>query len=139
MHEALKRSLLGSIGPARRYLMGVGTPGDLLRAIVRESICSTACFDAQRAQWAGDHPKWPALIKQAKYKIDAAPVDEACGCPCCREVISRAYLPAPFLAGEILVPGFLRQHNLWLYGELVRKARERPSSPASSQLRPRLA
>jgi len=125
MHEAL-REVAPRLDRARpRYLMGVGTPGDLVRAIgagIDMFDCVLPTRNARNGQAITRNG--PLSIKQAKYKIDAAPVDEACGCPCCRGGYSRAYLRHLFLAGEILVLRLLTQHNLWLYGELVKKARE---------------
>jgi queuine tRNA-ribosyltransferase len=125
MHEALSE-VAPRLDRARpRYLMGVGTPGDLVRAIgagIDMFDCVLPTRNARNGQAITRNG--PLSIKQAKYKIDAAPVDEACGCPCCRGGYSRAYLRHLFMAGEILVLRLLTQHNLWLYGELVRKARE---------------
>jgi queuine tRNA-ribosyltransferase len=64
------------------------------------------------------------VIKQARYKTDPLPLDPTCSCPTCSEGYSRAYLRHLFLAGEILVLRLLTEHNLHLYGQLVREARE---------------
>ena len=108
-----------------RYLMGVGTPRDLVVAIGAGVDMFDCVLPTRNARNGQALTRGGAIsIKQAQYKSDAAPIDEACGCPCCRGGYSRAYLRHLFMAGEILVLRLLTQHNLWLYGELVRKARE---------------
>jgi queuine tRNA-ribosyltransferase len=122
--------VLAEVAPALdrrrpRYLMGVGTPRDLLRAIGSGVDMFDCVLPTRNARNGQAITRSGAIsIKQAQYKSDAAPIDETCGCPCCRGGYSRAYLRHLFLAGEILVLRLLSQHNLWLYGELVRKARE---------------
>jgi queuine tRNA-ribosyltransferase len=122
--------VLAEVAPALderrpRYLMGVGTPRDLLQAIGAGIDMFDCVLPTRNARNGQALTRSGAIaIKQAQYKSDAAPIDEACGCPCCRGGYSRAYLRHLFMAGEILVLRLLTQHNLWLYGELVRKARE---------------
>jgi queuine tRNA-ribosyltransferase len=64
------------------------------------------------------------VIKQARYKDDLSPLDPSCACPTCAAGYSRAYLRHLYLAGEILVLRLLTEHNLHLYGRLMREARE---------------
>ena len=64
------------------------------------------------------------MIKQARYREDSRPLDPGCACPVCSAGYSRAYLRHLFLAGEILVLRLFSEHNLHLYGQLVREARE---------------
>jgi queuine tRNA-ribosyltransferase len=68
--------------------------------------------------------KGRVVIKQARYRDDRRPLDASCGCPACREGYTRAYLRHLFLAGEILVMRLFSEHNLHVYGQLVREARE---------------
>ena len=63
------------------------------------------------------------VVKQARYKDDPRPIDEACACACCAGGYSRAYLRHLYLAGEILCLRLLSLHNLHWYGELVAGAR----------------
>jgi queuine tRNA-ribosyltransferase len=63
------------------------------------------------------------VIKQARYKNDARPLDLECVCAACRGGFSRGYLRHLYLAGEILALRLLSLHNLHLYGELVAGAR----------------
>jgi queuine tRNA-ribosyltransferase len=123
-------AVLAEVAPALdrrrpRYLMGVGTPRDLLQAIGSGVDMFDCVLPTRNARNGQALTRSGAIsIKQAQYKNDPAPIDDACGCPCCGGGYSRAYLRHLFLAGEILVLRLLSQHNLWLYGELVRKARE---------------
>jgi len=123
-------AVLSEVAPALdrarpRYLMGVGTPRDLVRAIGAGIDMFDCVLPTRNARNGQAFTRNGALsIKQAQYKDDRAPIDDACGCPCCRDGYSRAYLRHLFLAGEILVLRLLTLHNLWLYGDLVRDARE---------------
>ena len=125
MHEVLEE-----IGPkldAERphYLMGVGTPYDLVRAIgtgIDMFDCVLPTRNARNGQALLKTGK--VVIKQARYKTDPLPLDPTCSCPTCSEGYSRSYLRHLYLAGEILVLRLLTAHNLRLYGQLVREARE---------------
>jgi queuine tRNA-ribosyltransferase len=125
MHRVVSE-IAPSLDRARpRYLMGVGTPRDLVHAIGAGVDMFDCVLPTRNARNGQAIVKGGVVsIKQAQYKTDAAPIDETCGCPCCRGGYSRAYLRHLFLAGEILVLRLLSQHNLWHYGELVRSARE---------------
>ena len=108
-----------------RYLMGVGTPEDIVNAVgagFDMFDCVLPTRNARNGQAITRDGR--ISIKQARYRDDAAPLDEGCGCPCCSAGYSRAYLRHLFLAREILVLRLLSEHNLWTYGELVRQARE---------------
>ena len=107
-----------------RYLMGVGTPYDLLHAIG----CGVDLFDcvlptrnarnAQALTWSGR-----VNMKQARHKRDESALDAGCDCPVCAR-FSRAYLHHLVRADEMLGARLLTQHNLWFYGALTRRARE---------------
>jgi queuine tRNA-ribosyltransferase len=108
-----------------RYLMGVGTPRDLLEAIeqgVDMFDCALPTRNARNGQAITRSGR--VVIKQARYKNDKLPIDPDCPCPACRGGFSRGYLRHLFLAGEILVLRLLSLHNLTLYGELVMGARQ---------------
>jgi queuine tRNA-ribosyltransferase len=108
-----------------RYLMGVGTPRDLIEAIA-SGVDMFDCVMPTRNARNGQLFTWGGEIKiaNARWKEDLAPVDEACGCPTCRGGFSRAYLAHLFRAGEILYSRLATLHNLWFYLELVRQARQ---------------
>jgi queuine tRNA-ribosyltransferase len=63
------------------------------------------------------------VIKQARWRDDARPIDEQCECACCTGGFSRAYLRHLYLAGEILCLRLLSLHNLHWYGELAALSR----------------
>jgi queuine tRNA-ribosyltransferase len=107
-----------------RYLMGVGTPEDLLSAIgsgVDMFDCVLPTRNARNGQAFTKRGR--ISIKQARFRDDRSVLDPDCGCPCCRGGYSRAYLRHLFIAREILVLRLLTQHNLWLYGDLMAHAR----------------
>src|SRR5699024_3702682 len=85
-----------------RYLMGVGTPGNILEAVARGVDFFDCVMPARNARhgrlftWSGS-----LNIKNEKYKLDTRPIDPDCGCPVCRRY-SRAYLRHLFAAGEML-------------------------------------
>jgi queuine tRNA-ribosyltransferase len=125
MHEVLGEvaSCLDAARP--RYLMGVGTPRDLVVAIgagVDMFDCVLPTRNARNGQALTQTGR--IVIKQARYKDDLSPLDPTCSCPTCTGGYSRAYLRHLFLAGEILVLRLFTVHNLSLYGRLVREARE---------------
>jgi queuine tRNA-ribosyltransferase len=107
-----------------RYLMGVGTPRDLLRAI-GSGIDMFDCVMPTRNGRNGQAFSWQGRVnlKQNKHHGVDAPIDPRCDCPVCR-TYSRAYLRHLITAGEILGSRLLAQHNLWFYAALMRGARE---------------
>jgi queuine tRNA-ribosyltransferase len=125
MHELLPE-VAPALDPARpRYLMGVGTPRDLVVAIgagVDMFDCVLPTRNARNGQALCQRGR--VVIKQARYRDDPSPLDPTCACPTCTGGFSRAYLRHLFLAGEILVLRLFTAHNLHLYGRLVREARE---------------
>jgi queuine tRNA-ribosyltransferase len=121
--------LLTELGPRMpserpRYLMGVGKPIDLLRAIG----CGIDMFDCvlpTRNARNGQALTWNGRVnlKQSRHRRDQNPVDPECACPVCR-TFSRAYLRHLFSAGEMLGPRLITQHNLHFYQDLTRAARQ---------------
>jgi len=107
-----------------RYLMGVGTPEDLLVAI-GAGIDLFDCVMPTRNARNGQAFTWQGkvTIKNARYRDDPLPLDPECTCSACRGGYSRAYLRHLFVAGEILALRLLSEHNLTLYGRLMREAR----------------
>jgi len=124
MHETLSQ-----IGPALdaqrpRYLMGVGTPRDLVLAIgagVDMFDCVLPTRNARNGQALTRNG--PVSIKQARWHDDPHPIDPQCSCACCSGGYSRAYLRHLYMAGEILCLRLLSLHNLHFYGELTAGAR----------------
>ncbi|MDJ0763972.1 MAG: tRNA guanosine(34) transglycosylase Tgt [Myxococcota bacterium] len=106
-----------------RYLMGVGTPSDLLCAIengIDMFDCVLPTRNARNGQ-AFVH-KGRINIKQAKYAEDKRPLEPGCSCPCCTR-FERQYLRHLFTVGEMLVSRLLTLHNLYHYGSLMAGAR----------------
>ncbi len=114
-----------TLDPERpRYLMGVGTPQDLLEGIehgVDMFDCVLPTRNARNGQALTRFGK--VVIKQARYKEDLSPLDPDCTCACCQGGYTRAYLRHLYQAGEVLVLRLFSLHNLHFYGELVRAAR----------------
>ena len=107
-----------------RYLMGVGTPRDLLRA-VGSGIDMFDCVMPTRNGRNGQAFTWSGRVnlKQNKHHGVQAPLDARCECPVCH-TYSRAYLRHLITSGEILGSRLIAQHNLSFYAALMRKARE---------------
>jgi queuine tRNA-ribosyltransferase len=121
--------LLGQIAPVMpadrpRYLMGVGTPTDLLRAL-SNGIDLFDCVLPTRNARNGQALTWGGRVnlKQARHRDDDSALDTRCDCSVCT-TYSRAYLRHLFKADEMLGPRLLSLHNLHFYGALMRKARE---------------
>ena len=106
-----------------RYLMGVGTPFDLL-AGVGAGIDLFDCVLPTRNARNGQALTWQGRVnlKQARHRVDESPLDARCECPTCA-TYSRAYLHHLVRCEEMLAPRLLTQHNLWFYGALMRAAR----------------
>lgn len=125
MHETLAL-VAHTLDPERpRYLMGVGTPRDLIDGVasgVDMFDCVLPTRNARNGQVLTRFGK--LVIKHARYKDDTSPLDPECACEACRGGYSRAYLRHLFLANEILCHRLLSLHNLHFYGELMRGARE---------------
>jgi queuine tRNA-ribosyltransferase len=121
--------LLQELGPRMpverpRYLMGVGKPIDLLRAI-GNGIDMFDCVLPTRNARNGQALTWNGRInlKQSRHRRDRGPLDPECDCPTCT-TFSRAYLRHLFAAGEMLGPRLVTQHNLHFYQALTRGARQ---------------
>ncbi len=106
-----------------RYLMGVGTPGNILEG-VRRGVDLFDCVMPSRNARHGHLNTWNGIIniKNAKYERDESPVDARCGCECCRS-FSRAYLHHLFKAQEMLGMRLAVIHNLYFYNHLLMEIR----------------
>lgn len=107
-----------------RYLMGVGTPLDLIICI-DAGIDMFDCVMPTRTARNGTLYTWQGKvsIKRTEYKEDLSPLDPECDCYTCRNY-SKAYLRHLFLSGEILSARLNSIHNLHFYFTLVQRARE---------------
>lgn len=106
-----------------RYLMGVGTPLDLILA-VDAGIDMFDCVMPTRVARNGTLFTWSGRIsiKRSEYREDSSPLDPECDCYTC-EHYSKAYLRHLFLSGEILSARLNTIHNLHFYLQLMKKAR----------------
>lgn len=107
-----------------RYLMGVGTPSNIIEGVAR-GIDFFDCVMPTRNARHGHLFTWDGImnIHNAKYQTDDRPIEEGCQCPTCRK-FSRAYVRHLLKAGEMLSQRLLVQHNLWFYNNLMVKIRE---------------
>jgi queuine tRNA-ribosyltransferase len=107
-----------------RYLMGVGRPEDILKA-VRAGFDLFDCVIPTRNGRNGTlfTSTGKVSIKRAEFANDPRPLDEACRCYCCRN-FSRAYLRHLYTAGEILSAQLNSLHNLYFYHRLMESCRE---------------
>lgn len=102
-----------------RYLMGVGTPSNIIEGVAR-GIDFFDCVMPTRNARHGHLFTWDGImnIHNAKYQTDDRPIEEGCQCPTCRK-FSRAYVRHLLKAGEMLSQRLLVQHNLWFYNNLM--------------------
>ena len=107
-----------------RYLMGVGTPGNILEAVHR-GVDLFDCVMPSRNARHGHLNTWNGIIniKNAKYRTDDSPLDPECDCPVCR-TYSKAYLRHLFKAEEMLGMRLCVMHNLYFYNNLMEKIRD---------------
>lgn len=105
-----------------RYLMGVGTPVDILGAVERGIDMFDCVMPTRAGRTAQAFTRTGTLnMKNAKHRDDSAPLDPECGCPACK--LSRAYIHHLSKCGEILGATLLTMHNLWFYQDLMRDIR----------------
>jgi len=121
-------SVLEEIAPsmpedAPRYLMGVGTPEDLIEAVGRGVDMFDCVLPTRNGRTGGVFTsKGDLNIRNAGFKTDESPLDEECECSVCRRY-SRAYLRHVYMAKEMLGPMLISHHNLAYFLGLMRKAR----------------
>ncbi|MEI8346939.1 MAG: tRNA guanosine(34) transglycosylase Tgt [Pseudomonadota bacterium] len=106
-----------------RYLMGVGTPLDVLNG-VRLGLdmfdCVLPTRNARNGQFLTTHG--PLSIKKERFKEDQLPPDTDCDCPVCRRY-RRSYIRHLYLVGEYLAGQLITHHNLYFYRKMMRRAR----------------
>ena len=107
-----------------RYLMGVGTPSNIIEGVARGVDFFDCVMPARNARhaklftWSGT-----MNLKNAKYERDERPIDVQCDCPVCRRY-SRAYLRHLFKAEEMLAMRLAVMHNLYFYNKLTERIRQ---------------
>ena len=107
-----------------RYLMGVGTPSNIIEAVALGVDFFDCVMPARNARH-GKLYTWEGTIniKNERYKLDDSPIDPACSCPACRS-FTRAYVRHLLTAGEMLAMRLCVLHNLHFYNELMAKIRQ---------------
>ena len=107
-----------------RYLMGVGTPGNIIESVAR-GVDFFDCVMPARNGRHGHLFTWKGIIniKNEKYAKDLLPIDPECSCPVCRRY-SRAYIRHLFKAEEMLAMRLAVAHNLYFYNELMARIRD---------------
>lgn len=107
-----------------RYLMGVGTPSNIIEAVARGVDFFDCVMPARNARH-GKLYTWEGTIniKNERYKLDDSPIDPVCSCPACRS-FTRAYVRHLLTAGEMLAMRLCVLHNLHFYNELMAKIRQ---------------
>ncbi len=107
-----------------RYLMGVGTPANILEAVHR-GVDLFDCVMPTRNARHGHLFTHEGIrnLNNAKYALDTQPIEPGCGCPTCQRH-SRAYIHHLFKSGEMLAHRLAVMHNLWFYNHLMEEIRQ---------------
>lgn len=107
-----------------RYLMGVGTPSNIIEGVARGVDFFDCVMPARNARHGHLFTSQGIInIKNAKYQLDDGPIDPQCRCPVCQGY-SRAYLRHLFKAEEMLAMRFAVTHNLYFYNHLMQQIRD---------------
>ena len=118
-----------------RYLMGVGTPSNIIEGVARGVDFFDCVMPARNARhakvftWSGS-----MNLKNAKYVKDPLPLDGECDCPVCKRY-SRAYIRHLFKAEEMLAGRLCVMHNLYFYNKLMERIRENLDAGTFEQFR----
>lgn len=122
--EVLSYTLEGLPADRPRYVMGYGSPEDLLEAIALGADMFDCVLPTRNARTGTAFSRLGKVrLRNAAHAASRAPIEEGCGCPCCSNY-SRGYLRHLFQAGEATGPALVTMHNLWFYTRLMASARE---------------
>ncbi len=118
-----------------RYLMGVGTPGNIIEGVAR-GVDFFDCVMPARNGRHGHLFTWNGIIniKNEKYMRDELPIDSECDCPVCKRY-SKAYIRHLFKANEMLAMRFAVMHNLYFYNKLTERIRASLETEGFEQFR----
>jgi queuine tRNA-ribosyltransferase len=106
-----------------RYLMGVGTPVNILEGVARGVDFFDCVMPARNARHSHLFTNEGVMnLLNKKYELDERPIDEKCNCPACKN-FSRAYIRHLFKAGEMLAMRLCVMHNLYFYNDLMEQIR----------------
>jgi len=123
MYEILDTVLPEAPENKPRYLMGVGTPSNIIEAVARGVDFFDCVLPARNARHGKLYTSDGHInIKNKKHELDDSPIDRNCGCYVCRN-FSRAYLRHLFKAEEMLAMRLAVMHNLWFYNKLMERIR----------------
>ena len=123
MFETLAATVPHLPGDRPRYLMGVGKPADIVGAVLRGIDMFDCVLPTRSGRNGQAFTRAGALnLKNSRFAEDSAPLDDACGCPACRQ-FSRAYLHHTVKSGEIIAAMLLTWHNLTYYQDLMAQLR----------------
>ena len=107
-----------------RYLMGVGTPLNIIEGVARGVDFFDCVMPSRNARHSHLFTKNGIMnLLNKKYETDERPIEEGCSCPACRNY-SRAYIRHLFKAGEMLAMRLCVLHNLYFYNHLMEEIRE---------------
>ena len=122
-----------------RYLMGVGTPGNIIEAVYR-GVDFFDCVMPARNGRHGHLYTWDGVIniRNKKFEMDDQPIAPRCDCPVCRRY-TRSYVRHLFKADEMLAMRFAVMHNLYFYNDLMEKIRNALEEGTFEQFRLRYA
>ncbi|MBQ9598551.1 MAG: tRNA guanosine(34) transglycosylase Tgt [Clostridia bacterium] len=106
-----------------RYLMGVGTPSNIIESVARGIDFFDCVMPTRNARHGFIFTRHGTMnMKNQKYELDTRPIDEECSCPTCQKY-TRAYIRHLFKAGEMLAMRLCVIHNLYFYNELMERIR----------------
>ena len=107
-----------------RYLMGVGTPGNIIEGVYRGIDLFDCVMPSRNARHGHLFTREGIInLNNKKYELDNSPIDTSCGCPVCRHH-TRAYIRHLLKAKEMLGMRLAVMHNLWFYNTLMERIRE---------------
>ncbi len=118
-----------------RYLMGVGTPSNIIEGVARGIDMFDCVMPSRNARHATIFT-WQGIthVTNERYTLDDKPIDEECDCPTCRN-FSRSYIRHLFKCGESLAGRLAVQHNLYFYNTLMEKIRDALDNGTFEQFR----
>ena len=107
------------------YLMGVGTPANILEAVDRGVDFFDCVYPSRNGRHGHVYTNHGKLnLFNSQYELDSRPIEEGCGCPACRGGYSRAYIRHLLKAKELLGMRFCVLHNLYFYNTMMSEIRD---------------
>lgn len=123
MYEILDKTVPHLPEDKPTYLMGVGTPENILEAVERGVDFFDCVYPARNGRHGHAYTNHGKMnLNNARYELDERPLEEGCGCPVCKKY-SRAYIRHLFRAKEMLGMRFLVLHNLYFYNNMMEEIR----------------